>query len=181
MSYFYKKKNRLNILIKKPKITRKKGKREKSKIQLSAEKNLDKNKSMSFMENFFHYSSNNSNRSFSNNKKHKNYYKKYSISSKKYKEDKYYNNIFKKEKFIKIKNKLFKKRIKNNNKYLNKNDKIYNKIKQKKYSYNILKKQVACIFIIKKQRVKNKIYCLNGKSIYFCSENLKKINNNKKI
>ena len=174
---FLQSKNKKNNEIKKiPKYSEKKRKRQKSKNQLYFEKKLDRKKSMSFIEYIADYSPKNSVIKDNNIQKNKSSIKE-TLSHKKFKEDD--GTFFMDEEILKIKNNLFddkKTKICQNNQAMKKNIKKANKIRPKKYSYNELNIQIGCRFMIIKENIKNRIYCLNGKSIYFYSENLKKIN-----
>ena len=174
---FLQSKNKKNNEIKKiPKYSEKKRKRQKSKNQLYFEKKLDRKKSMSFIEYIAEYSPKNSVIKDNNIQKNKSSIKE-TLSHKKFKEDD--GTFFMDEEILKIKNNLFddkKTKICQNNQTMKKNAKNAKKIRPKKYSYNELNIQIGCRFMIIKENIKNRIYCLNGKSIYFYSENLKKIN-----
>ena len=172
---FLRSKNKKNNAIKKiPKNSEKKRKRQKSKNQLYFEKKLDRKKSMSFIEYIADYSPNNSTIRNNNIQKNKTSIKE-TLSHKKFKEDD--GTFFMDEEISKIKNNLFDDKNTNfcqKNQTMKKNTKNANKIRPKKYLYNQLNIQIGCRFMIIKENIKNRIYCLNGKSIYFYSENLKK-------
>ena len=174
---FLQSKSKKNKDIKKiPKNSEKKRKRQKSKNQLYFEKKLDRKKSMSFIEYIADYSPKNSVIKDNHNQKNKTSIKE-TLSHKKFKEDDC--TSFMDEEILKLKNNLFddkKTKICQNNQTMKKNAKNANKIRPKKYSYNELNIQIGCGFMIIKENIKNRIYCLNGKSIYFYSENLKKVN-----
>ena len=170
-------KNKKNNAIKKiPKNSEKKRKRQKSKNQLYFEKKLDRKKSMSFIEYIADYSPKNSTIKNNNIQKNKTSIKE-TLSHKKFKEDD--GTFFMDEEILKIKNNLFDDKKPNycqKNQTMKKNAKNPNKIRPKKYSYNELNIQIGCRFMIIKGNIKNRIYCLSGKSTYFYSENLKKFN-----
>jgi hypothetical protein len=174
---FLQSKNKKNTAIKKiPKNSEKKRKRQKSKNQLYFEKKLDRKKSMSFIEYIADYSPKNFDIKHNNIQKNKTGIKE-NLSHKKFKEDD--GTFFMDEEILKLKNNLFDDKKTNfcqKNQIMKKNSKNANKIRLKKYSYNQLNIQIGCRFMIIKENIKNRIYCLNGKSIYFYSENLKKFN-----
>jgi len=179
--YLQTKSKRNNAIKKIPKNTEKKRKRQKSKNQIYFEKKLDRKKSMSFIEYIADYSPKNSISKYNSIQKNKTSIKE-TLSHKKFKEDD--GTFFMDEEILKIKNKLFDDKKTNfgqNNRKLQKNAKNANKIRPKKYSYNELNIQIGCRFMIIKQNIKNRIYCLSGKSIYFYSENLKRLNKIKEI
>ena len=174
---FLRSKNKKNNAIKKiPKNSEKKRKRQRSKNQLYFEKKLDRKKSMSFIEHIADYSSKQSTIENNNAQKNKTSIKD-TLSHKKFKEDD--GTFLMDEEILKIKNNLFdnkKRDFCNKNQKMTKNTEISKKIRPKKYSFNELNIQIGCRFKIKKEYIKNRIYCLSGKSIYFYSENLKKFN-----
>ena len=129
----------------------KKKKRAKSKNQIEIEKNLDKQKALTFRESMslkpFNSSEEIRNKVINNIQR--------TLSQKKYKEDD--KNIFNKEVMNNLKSTLFEK----NNKYNNNN----------------LQKQIGCKFSIYKKDDKNINECLNEVITYFNSENLRKKKN----
>ena len=159
---FLKKNNKLNLKY----INIKKRKRHKSQNQIDKEKNLDRQKALSYRESIPIKPNN----SFVKNKINVLANVTKTLSQKKYKED--YNNIINKEKMNNVKSLLFENLKDNSNDIKS----IKSKKNINKYNNLNLKRQIGCQFTIFKKGEKRNNDCLNGIITYYNSENLKNKN-----